>query len=46
MLEHKWIVYLEQQKQEKFTFENVDKVELVEVLLANIGDHNATFVTI
>jgi len=41
MLEHKWIVYLEQQKQAKFTFEKVDKAELVEVLLANIGDHNA-----
>ena len=41
MLEHKWILYLEQQKKQEYSFKDVDKAELVEVLLANIGDHNA-----
>lgn len=41
MLDNKWITYLQQQKELKYTFLDIDKAELVERLLDNIGEHNA-----
>ena len=38
MLEQKWIDYLKKQKELKFTFEDVNKLELVHLLMENIGD--------
>lgn len=38
MLEQKWIDYLKKQKEEKYTFKDVDKLELTELLMKNIGD--------
>lgn len=40
MLEQKWIEYLEKQKESEYSFKKVDKLELVYLLMDNIGEHN------
>jgi len=38
MLEKKWIEYLKKQKDEKFEFKDIDKLQLAHLLITNIGD--------
>ena len=40
MLEQKWIEFLEEQKTSEYSFKKVDKLELVQLLMENIGEHN------
>lgn len=41
MLSKEWIVYLEQQRKSDYAFSDVNKEELVTLLLENIGDPNS-----
>jgi hypothetical protein len=41
MLEKKWIDYLKKQKESKFVFEDVNKLELLHLLMDHIGEKDA-----
>jgi hypothetical protein len=41
MLEKKWIDYLKKQKESKFVFEDVNKLELLHLLMEHIGEKDA-----
>ena len=38
MIDEKTMKLLEEQKEKKYTYENIDKLELVKILLADIGN--------